>query len=179
MNIPMNSKIGRFFYLLSSFILGAFFFLGGAYSLTLPWSSSLQNKTIDLILNHNLIFSLFGLGLILIGSSILTYAVLSSRRRYAYVRTGSHSVAVDKDLIQNYLETYWKEHFPDHSISSFITIKKNTIYIIADLPSVPAPEQKVFLDQVQHDFSDIFGRLLGYPHDVHLAASFRTEKSLI
>ncbi len=43
---------------------------------------------------------------------------------------------------------------------------------MADLPALPLPEQKQFLEKVKHDFSDLFGRVLGYPHDVSLDCKF-------
>lgn len=172
MSIRMSSKIGYFFYVSIHFVLGAFFLLTGLFSLILPWSSFLQNKTIQFILSQTLIFFLFGLGLTLIGVSILTYASLRSKRRYVSIRSGKQAISIDEELIQNYLENYWKEHFPKNHIPSYLTIKKNSLEIVADLPAIPQIEQKIFLEKVQQDFNELFGQVLGYPHDVHLTVSF-------
>lgn len=175
MNIRMSSKIGRFFYLTISFVLGIFFLATGIYSVSLPWWTLLQNKTIQFIQENTLIFSLFGLGFILIGLSVLVYAILNSRRRYIYIRTGKHAITVNESLVHQYLETYWQEKFPTHHIPSHLTIKKEAIAIVVDFPFLPAPEQEDFLAQAKKDLQDIFGRLLGYPHDIQLAASFQPE----
>ncbi len=171
----MSSKVSRFFYLSISFILGIFFLLGGTYATALSWSSFLRLKAIYFILENTLILSLFGLGLALIGFSILIYAIVNSRRRYISICISKHAVTIDETLIQQYLETYWKEHFPTHSVSSRLSIKKNALQIVVDLPFIPKDEQEKFLNHIHQDFMDIFGRLLGYPHKIYLTASFQTD----
>lgn len=173
----MNSKIGRFCFLTISFILGAFFLLVGCYGILISLSSFLQAQLIDLIIDQTLILSLFGLGLALIGLSILIYAIFQSKRRYYDIRAGQALVTVDESLIQQYLQNYWHEQFPRHSVPSRLKIKKKAIHILADLPSLPQEEQKAFLDRVQKDFAAIFGHLLGYPHEVYLTASFQSDRT--
>jgi hypothetical protein len=168
----MSSKVGRFFYLAINFILGAFFLLEGAYSLLLPWSSFIRDKTIFFILNHHMILSVFGLGLVITGLSILIQSIVSSKRKYLYVQTGLYSIQIDETLIQQYLKTYWKERFPGYTIFSHLKIKKNAIYITADLPPIHQEEEMLLINQIKEDFADIFNRLLGYPHEIHLALSF-------
>lgn len=171
----MNFKLARFFYVTISFITGIFFFLFGAFGIVLPWSPFLQKATAQFILENTLMLSLFGLGFALMGLSILIYTILSTRHRTILVRTGTLAVAVDENVIHQYLEAYWQEHFPKSPISFSLTFKKHALQIAADLPYMPMDEQKIFLDGVKDDFSDLFGRVLGYPYDVHLIASFQDK----
>lgn len=174
----MNFKLGRFFYLVISVILGAFFFIFGAFSLVLPWSTFLQTAATRFIVEKTLMLSLFGLGFVLVGLSIVIYAVLHTRHRYIHIHTGAKATTLDENVIYTYVESYWKEHFPHSHVSFDLTLKKYSIQIVADLPPLSLAEQKSFLEQVKHDFGDLFERVLGYPYDVHLIASFQTDKRL-
>lgn len=173
----MSFKLARFFYLASHLILGTFFLVIGIYGISLPWSPFLREATTQFIEENSLILSLFGLGLLLIGLSIMIHAILSSRRHYAYVKTGKHAILMDENLIEQYLEAYWKEHFPLLQIPFFLTIKKNSILIEADLPFMPDSEKQVFLEKINKDFSDIFGKVMGYMHEVDFIANFKPEPS--
>lgn len=175
----MSFKLGRFFYLIISFITGSFFFIIGGFSIILPWSPYLQRETTRLITENTLILSLFGMGFTLIGLSIVIYTILATRHHYVIVRTGNLSVAVDEAVVQQYLDTYWQEQFPESHISFHIKFKKHALQVTADLPALPLEEQRIFLEKVKHDFSNIFGRLIGYPHDVHLVANFEPEKKAL
>lgn len=174
----MNFKLGRFFNLAISFILGSFFFVVGAFSLVLPWSSFLQKMTTELILENTVMLSLFGLGFILIGLSIVIYTLLNTRHRYVHIRTGDLAVILDENVIHQYLETYWQKQFPLAQILFQVTIKKHAIQVVADLPYLPLSEQKPFLERVKQDLSDLFGEVMGYPYEVHLFVSFQDEKAL-
>jgi hypothetical protein len=174
----MNFNFGRFFYLLLNFVVGVFFLACGILGIMLPWSPALQQAATQLIVENTVMLSLFGLGFTLIGLSLIIYALLSTRRRYTTIRTGAFAVTLDKNIVHDYLEAYWEEHFPEAHVPFDLTLKKRSIQIRADLPAMPYDEQKIFLEKVKRDFSDLFGRLLGYPYDVHLTASFQPEKSL-
>lgn len=171
----MSFKIGRFFSLAISLILGAFCCLIGAFCVTLPWSPFLQQSLIDLILKHTLILSLFGLGLVLIGLSIVIYAVFNLRHRYAYIKLGNTSISVDENLIEQYLQEYWKTNFPHYPIPFYLSIAKKSIQIVADLPPVPEEEQDRFLDKIRDDFNHLFSKILGYSNEIHFIAHFQNE----
>ena len=171
----MSFKMGRFFYLAISFILGAFFFIVGLFSIGLPWSPHLQQGTIKFFTESTLILSLFGLGFALIGLSIFIYAVLNTRRRYAFIKIGPYSVALDESLIQKSLEAYWQKHFPEQSIPFSLFVRKKSIQIVANFPSMHEAEQHGLLEKINQDFEALFGRILGYPHEVQLIASFESN----
>ncbi|WP_068468208.1 hypothetical protein [Candidatus Protochlamydia phocaeensis] len=173
----MSFKFARFLYLSINFILGTFFFIIGAFGIALPWSRFLQKAVILFISENTVMLSLFGLGFALIGLSIVIYTLLNTKRRYADIRIGSRSIAIDESLIDQYLKLYWKEHFPHQQVPFTISIRKHFLQVTAELPFIPESEQPLFLERVKHDFSDLFSRLLGYPHDVHFIASFEPSKT--
>jgi hypothetical protein len=153
-------------------MMGAFFFILGILGIVLPWAPKLRQSTAQFFLDNTLILSLFGLGLLLIGLSIIIYALLNTRKRYLFIRTGKQSVAINKMILQQYLEAYWQQNFPSHQVCFEVNIKKEAIQIIAELPFIPTSEQKDFLEQVKQDLGTLFGQTLGYEKDVHLFASF-------
>lgn len=171
----MNFKFRRFFSLSVSFILGTFFCLVGIIGLILPWSPSLQNSLTNLIHHHTLILSLFGLGGVFIGLSLVIYAIFNTGRRYVAIRIGAKSVTLDENLIHQYLESYWKKKFPNQQILFYFSIRKKSIQIVADLPFVPEAEQDQFLEKIRDDFSYLFDDLMGYPNDIHFVAHFQNE----
>lgn len=173
----MSFKLGRFFYLSIGFVVGSFFFIMGMFSIILPWSSFLQKITVQFILENTLVLSLFGLGFVLVGISIVIYTLLNTRRRYIFIRTGANAITLDENVVRQYLEAYWQEHFPMSHVPFQLTFKKHALQIIADLPFIPVSEQKSFLEGVKHDFGDLFGRLLGFPQDIHLIASFQADQN--
>jgi len=168
----MSFKLDRLLYLAISCVIGIFFLIVGVFGIILPWSHVLQTLTIQFIQEKTLILSLFGLGLALIGLSMIAYALLHTRHRYVDIRTGGYAVTLDENVVRSYLEKYWEERFPESHIPFDITFKKRAIQIVVTLPPLPLQEQKPFLEQVKQDFNELFGRTLGYPYDVHLMARF-------
>lgn len=174
----MSFKLARFFSFIIRFLVGVFFLVIGAFCLILPWSSDLQHETTQFILEHTLILTLVGLGLASIGLFTLIYTLVATRHRVVSIRTGNLAVKVDEKVVHKYMEAYWKEKFPNEQIPIKLKFKKHSIQVTADLPHLPLDAQKEFLENVKYDFSDIFGRLLGYPHDVQFIAKFQKENKL-
>lgn len=167
----MNSKWGRAFYWMMSVLIGTLFLLIGALGVALPWSDILRTEMITFLLEDSIILPSFGAGCLLIGLSILIYTFFSTRQSYVDIRTGELAVTLNENVVQHYVDAYWKDVFPTYPITSSIEIKKKAIYINANLPSLTPKEKNAFLEQVQKDLGDIFGRILGYPHEVFLTAT--------
>lgn len=174
----MSFKIGHLLYQSIRFILGLFFFLMGLIGIALPWSEFLKTATLQFIVEETLMISLFGLGFALIGLSILVYAILHIRHRYIQIRLGPKAFTIDEDIIHQYLTSYWKEHFPKQYVPSHLMITKESLQIVSDLPFISEEKQMVFLEQVRKDFDDIFGRILGYTHEIHLIVSFQSPNTI-
>jgi hypothetical protein len=102
--------------------------------------------------------------------------ILGTKRHYYEFKVGPHSVEVDEELINEYLNTYFKELFPTQEVPCRLTIKQNRLHITADLPYVPASQRSLLLEKVKHDLYDIFCSQLGYQSDYYLSTSFQPEK---
>lgn len=173
----MNFKFHRFFYHTSSLVLSLFLLLMGMLAIGLSWSAFIRTEAITLILEQRWPFFAFGLFLLAVGVILIAYVIKDSRRRYTYVKTGKDACVLDESFIEQYLDVYWKHLFPAQDISYDLNIKKNKIKIYAHFPAMPPEEQKRFLDKQRRELSNIFGRLLGYPHDIILGASFNAPSA--
>lgn len=162
----------NFIYTFICFILSAFFFLLGIICLILPWSAAVRTDLIEFILENTTAIGLFGLGLFIIGSIIMINLILGFKKCYYYVHSAKYSVAVDETLIQQYLQSYMKQLYPQHEIPTRLIIKKNKIKVIADLPYTPRLQQPIIIERMQQDLNDIFKRILGYTNDFFISISF-------
>ena len=172
----MNFRIGRLICVTSKFILGALLFSAGISALILPRSVYFQTVWIRFITENAKLLTVFGSGLILLGIFLIVRAYRMAGAHTIEILINGRSVLLEENLVRQYLERYWKEHFPDDQIPMRLKIKKNAIRISARLPFMPSSEQQPFLDQVQTDLQDIFSRLLGYNGEIRLIAEFRPEE---
>ncbi len=170
----MHFKLIRFFHLASNFLIGLAFLCAGFFIAILAWSHTLQHITSEWITQRSGSFFLFGFICALIGIAILCYVFLSNKRRYICIQVGPRGILFDENIIRQYLDSYWKHSFPNQEIPYSITIKKNSIQIVAHLPSLPLEEQKNCLEKIEKDLSDLFQTTLGYPKSIFLAASFES-----
>lgn len=160
---------------LITFTIAIFFTLLGIVCVMIPWSGEVRFGLIRFILEDSLAISLFGLAFIVVGLAIVTYILLSSRRQYYHIKSGSHAVKVDESAIQQYLSLYWKELFPSQDVPCRLALKKNRIHITVDLPHVPLLEQRPLLEKVKQDLHEIFANNIGYEDEFFLSASFMKE----
>lgn len=128
------------------------------------------------ILNNPLIILLFGLCLFVCGLALIIHTLLSCKRKYTIIRTGKNEVTVSETLIQEYLNAYWKKLFPDKNVASHVIVKKDSIKIVADLPSVPISDQKYLLERMEKDVQELFRDTLGYREEIELAVSFQNAE---
>lgn len=167
--------LNRLFYSLISLVIAIFFLMLGVVSLMLPWSPSAQADLIELIQKDSMNLAFFGFGFILIGLSIVINIALSARHHYYQVKSGPYSVQVDEAIIQDYLDSYWRQLFPRSEVPNRFMIKRNKIHITADLPYVPPSEQKALLKQSSDELAQLLESFLGYRKPVSLSASFQPE----
>lgn len=160
-------------YSLSSLLIALFFVLLGVVSVMLPWFPMVRNELIRFILEDSLLIFFFGFAFIVIGAAIIANIVLNAKRHYYHVRSGPKSIAIDETIIQQYLDSYWKQLFPQVHVPNKLTLKNNKIYLIADLPYIPQEQQQDVLERIKNDLADIFTTTFGYKEQFYLTASFQ------
>lgn len=171
--------MSNFFYSLISFIVAIFFILLGIISVILPWSPGVRTMLVQFILEDSLLIFLSGFGLIVIGIALIIHAIFSFKRHYYVIRSDGKLLSIDESLFQDYLNSYWKQLFPNLEVPNRVEIKKNKIYIYADLPDTPLPQQKTLLERIENDLSEIFIRIFGYRNEFIISVSFQPQKKEI
>jgi hypothetical protein len=165
----------NFFYSLISFIIAIFFILVGIVAIMIPWSADIRTSLVQFILEDSLAISLFGFAFIVIGLAIVVNVLLNARRHHYHLRSGDKAIAVDESLVQQYLELYWKQLFPNNDVPSRLAIKDNIIYVHVDFPYLPVDQQRPLLERVRRDLKIKFEKTIGYKEDFHLYATFQPE----
>ena len=140
--------MNKLFYSLMSFIIALFFLMLGIYCLMIPWSASIRTNLVQFILEYSTTIFLFGIGFVTIGLAFIIHIAFSTKTHYYRLRfTGPNPIWIHESLIQDYLNTYWKHLFPKSVVPNRLTMKKNKIHLIADLPYIPLPEHKDLLER--------------------------------
>ena len=92
-----------------------------------------------------------------------------NKKHYYQVDMQSHKTTVDEDIVQMYVEKYWKEVFPDQKISAKVLLHRGQkIEIIGEFPDVAQERQNELLEKMEFDLSAIFKQNLGYGQDFKL-----------
>ena len=164
--------MNNLFYSLISLMVALFFIVLGVVGVLLPWSPLVRADLIQFILEDSLAIFLFGFVFIVVGLAIVIYIVLGTRRTYYRLKGGAQSVHIDEKVVQDYLDTYWKELFPLQQIPHRLQIHKNKIHLTADLPFIPYDEQKAVSDRIKQDLNEIFSSFLGYREPFYLTLSY-------
>lgn len=89
------------------------------------------------------------------------------------MRSGKRPIIIDEEILQQYLDAYWKRRFPNKEVPHQLRLKRETIRIIADLPKTPKDQQKELLNDVQDELQDLFFKMLGYSHELLFALRFQ------
>lgn len=167
--------MNHFFYSLISFIVALFFILLGIIAVIVSWSQAMLENMVEIISDNSLMLSLFGIGAIIIGLAIAANIIINAKRKYYRIRSGDHSILVDETVIQQYLNAYWKEIFPDNDIPSRLALKGNKIYISVDFPHVPLGQQPLVLEKIKQDLRSKFADLIGYHNEFYLSSTFQAN----
>lgn len=163
----------NFVYSFITFIIALFFTLFGFFSILTSLVFHIRITFANFILNNPLLLFIFGLCLFACGLALITYILLTSRKKVIVIRTGKNAVSVDEALVQSYLNAYWAKLFPNHDVASYIIVKKNLITIVANLPSVDYEDQKLLLERIESDIQEIFKDIIGHQDEIELDLSFQ------
>ncbi len=166
----------HFFYSFITFFIALFFIVIGIACMLIPWINVIESAVIQFLIQNTVAIFLFGFAFFIIGCSFIGQVILSSKRKYYYVRSGSNAVSVDENLIQECLATYWKAKFPKEEIPFNLILKDNKIHITVDLPYVAKEQQLMTIERIENDISHIFASTLGYRNEFFLNVSFKKHQ---
>lgn len=167
--------MSHFLYYLGSFIVGIFSLCLGVLCFFIPTSEQGLEKLAQFIMLNSWFSYIFGIFFLIIGLSIIINVRLGAKKQYYRIKAGNRVTVLDEKIFEQYLDTYWKELFPKNEVTSRASIKKNKLFITADLPHVPILEQKELLKQMESDLNDVLIKYLGYHQEYILSVSFQPE----
>lgn len=167
--------LAKAFFSLLSFLQALLILFVGFICVIFPWSLSMRSTLVDFIMNNNTAIFLFGFVLFFIGLARLFFILQGLKSSYFHLRSGDKSVWIDESIFHDYLENYLKTIFPRGSFSNRVLVKKNKVTLYAELPYIPAAEQKELVHKIQNDLSDAFATMLGYKKSFILSATFQPK----
>lgn len=168
-------RASHFFTFLLNGLVALLFLLLGILSLALPWAPHFRQAYIDFLSNSALGLILIGLGFVFV-ALLLLFPLIKNKRRYYYIKSDCNAVIVDKNLIKQSIEAYWKRQFRSDDIDSDIEFKHDNILVSAHLPPYPFEKQKELLKKIEADLSQLLREVLDYRKGLRLAISFANEK---
>lgn len=172
---PFTLRLAHGLYDLMKGAIALFFVLLGIAVFLLPWSISLSGQLEPFLRDNPYVVSLFGIALVIVGAGMLVLWYFNVRYRSYYIHIEPNITQVDRQVIRDTMESYWKQRFPENSVPMRLTLKHQGIRLIAELPHCPVDKQKQVLEEIQQDLDHLFHQVLGYPHDVMVSLSFASE----
>jgi len=163
------------FYSLISFFIALFFMLIGIVGVMIPWSINVKTLLTQFIFEDSLAISLFGFAFFLIGIAMIIDFLINAQRRHYTISSLKATTTVDEQVIKGYLNTYWKQLFPNSEIPCQLIMKENKIHISVDLPYLPIQVQKPLLERIRKELIGLFSQILGYKEEFFLSASFQKQ----
>lgn len=167
--------MNNFFYNSATFILAIFFIFVGVFCFFLPQTPNGINALVNFII-ENLWMSYLGAAFfITLGVLMLVHIRLNTKKQYYKIKAGNRLSFLDENIFAQYLDTYWKELFPNNQIPSAVAIKNNKLFIKADLPNIPLSEQKPLLLEIENDLNEMLNKYLGYHQEYTISINFQPE----
>ncbi len=162
----------HFFHTLLKLAQAVFFLAFGAIAALIPWSTRLQELVVQFVRDHYVAVSLAGLGFLALGVVLSMHWRRGTKRHYHYIRSGARSVAIDEQLVDSYLKSYWQDCFPELDIESQASLLNHQLQILVHFPPVSKAEQKQILTRVQNELEELLTQSIGYHEPFRLRATF-------
>ncbi len=152
--------------------LATLFLCLGVFGFILPWSSSFQLFFLSFLYDHAFFFSFLHLILFLMGLSSIGWVFLRRRRKKLTIPLNQEGTSISSNIIQHYLQSYWRTLFPDEAIFFDFSLQKEILFIWAELESTYQPEQEILAERIQRDLEEIFTEVIGFHKKIVLSLSF-------
>jgi hypothetical protein len=171
----VDGSVNNFAYSILSFVVALFFILIGIVGILIPWSINVRTLLTKFIFEDAIAISLFGFTFFVIGLAIVIHILFNAQKKHYKISSLKGPTTVDEAVIQEYLETYWKQLFPKNDIPCQLALKDNKIHVAVDLPYLPIQEQRPLLEKIRKDLMDMFTKVLGYRDEFFLSATFQNS----
>jgi len=165
----------RLFFNLYQGLIALFFIFLGLVAIILPWYMPLQEFIQEAIVEYPQSLLIIGIVLFTIGMGIILYLSMSSKKQHLKFVSGKFATTIDQGIVEDYLRIYWNKLYPNEEILSRAEIKKETIYLYAELPKPPEEHEKALITQIEEDITEQFFTTLGYRNPVHFSITFNQD----
>jgi hypothetical protein len=137
----------------------------GLFFIALPWAPHVRFLCSAFLAQRDDLFIPLG-ALLLAVAAILGVGFYFLQRR-AYFQVGmTTAVHVEKELIRQLLDVYWKKRYPEEKLKTEIVLHPDQrLELIAELPFVPAAESQKLLKDVEMEVGRLIWQQLGYKRD--------------
>jgi hypothetical protein len=145
----------------------------GACGIAVSQSPFLRSAAAALLADHPWALLLLCCALLATGAALAwrTQSGATSRDYYR-LHVSGNPVTVDKKAIDTHLSLYWRQLFPNKTITHQLIIAKNCLDITVDLPDIDRELQAPCLERIQADLRRQLSKFIGYQGDFTLTVSF-------
>jgi hypothetical protein len=154
----------------------ALFLLGGLF-LGLSHVPQFRDRIAQFFLSDS--ESLMSIGYAILGVATLLFSGFYAMHRGSYfqVEMGSSRLDVDPSVIQNYVQSYWNDIFPEQQLETQILLRRNKkIEILAEMPPMADEELTELLTQIETELSCLLEHILGYRSDFLITVTSTCKK---
>ncbi|MDF2577724.1 MAG: hypothetical protein K0S74_1208 [Chlamydiales bacterium] len=159
--------IGLFQALFSLLIIAS-----GLFLIALSRVADIRLDWFLLIEKNTSAFAIYGTIFLLIGVLLLFGCYLCCKRQYIVFKMGGAKISTSAQIIEKYINIYFKQAFSSHKIESLVSIVDNKICVQVNLPHVSADQQITTLQKIERDLAVIFKSILGYLPSFQVSVQF-------
>ncbi|MDR3624974.1 MAG: hypothetical protein P4L16_07545 [Chlamydiales bacterium] len=171
-------RFGSLFFSVVHLFLSFLLMACGVAILMIPLTEQFRESLMHLIDSRSIDLVIFGSLVALFGLFLMVLLFFAYKRHVLVLTMGSKlKVSVDEKALQKYVGEYWKELFPKMDVHSTLYVRRNQIYITADIPSSKSTDYEHLLQKIEEGLADLFEKYFQYTDEFHLNVSFRDAVS--
>lgn len=164
-------RFGNLLFSIVHLMISLFVLFFGALLVGLYYAEGLRAFLANLLYDKPLIFFSIGCFLVFFGVIMLIGFYFMNRRKYYQLKMETSKTSIDQSIIKEYVETYWKEVFPNYRGHIEVVIHpKQKLELITEMPA-RAGDDETLLARIQNELGVLLARKLGYEKEFILTIS--------
>lgn len=154
------------------YLLIFLFLCVGLFFISLPIAPHLRYLIYkNLLYNPEMFFSI-GLSILCVTFLLLVGFYMFHRRRFLRIKMKADPIEVDQAIIIGYLQSYWKDNYPEKQVQTDVMISKTQkLEITAYIEPLTSSEQEAFLSRVEKEVGALLLDLFKYQKDFYFTLS--------
>jgi len=152
-------KTTLFFQLFLNLCFAALLMVVGILCALFPYAQEPYAHFLTELTAHAWVIPLVGLLLMLLGWMLIRWTFPIMRKGHFKTVVGQTEVWVETGALEKAFANFWKEQFPDNTLSTKIFMRKQTLELIAEVPS---PLDKAAVERLKTALRARLQQQLGY-----------------